>query len=318
MLSALVLAPLRVADPVQRGDDLAHEAGVLLEDAADGRGVDVGEGLEPAQPLEVDQVVEHEGDVTQRGTVVGHPQTLDRHGRIRGTAGPPSSGSGVRGCDHDRARGAGSRADPAHGRRREPVQPPVGRRPACGPRRGRGGRRSGGAGHHGRGQVLFERARPRLAHGRRRRRRRLHRRRAPSARARARASRAITVAAVNGHAFAAGAMLATAHDHVVMREDRGYWCLPEVDLGLPLTAAMYAVVAAHLPAPDAARRGAHRPPLLRTRGGRGRNRRRRSRPRARWSTGPCPSPPPWPTRTVRSSPPTSASCTRDALTLCGA
>jgi enoyl-CoA hydratase/carnithine racemase len=32
-----------------------------------------------------------------------------------------------------------------------------------------------------------------------------------------------------------------------MREDRGYWCLPEVDLGLPLTPGMYAVVAAHVP-----------------------------------------------------------------------
>lgn len=53
-----------------------------------------------------------------------------------------------------------------------------------------------------------------------------------------------TVAAVNGHAFAAGAMLASAHDQVIMREDRGYWCLPEVDLGLPLTPAMYATVAA--------------------------------------------------------------------------
>jgi len=58
---------------------------------------------------------------------------------------------------------------------------------------------------------------------------------------------AITVAAVNGHAFAAGAMLATAHDIVVMREDRGYWCLPEVDLGLPLTSTMFEVVASHLP-----------------------------------------------------------------------
>ncbi len=58
---------------------------------------------------------------------------------------------------------------------------------------------------------------------------------------------AITVAAVNGHAFAGGAMLATAHDYVIMREDRGYWCLPEVDLGLPLTPGMYATVAAHLP-----------------------------------------------------------------------
>jgi enoyl-CoA hydratase/carnithine racemase len=58
---------------------------------------------------------------------------------------------------------------------------------------------------------------------------------------------AMTVAAVNGHAFAAGAMLATAHDHLVMRADRGFWCLPEVDLGLPLTEAMFAVLTARLP-----------------------------------------------------------------------
>ena len=61
-----------------------------------------------------------------------------------------------------------------------------------------------------------------------------------------------TVAAVNGHAFAGGAMLATAHDVVVMRDDRGYWCLPEVDLGLPLTQGMHAVITARLP-----RRTAH-------------------------------------------------------------
>jgi enoyl-CoA hydratase/carnithine racemase len=58
---------------------------------------------------------------------------------------------------------------------------------------------------------------------------------------------AVTVAAVNGHAFAGGGMLAVAHDYVIMREDRGFWCLPEVDLGLPLTPGMYAVVAAHVP-----------------------------------------------------------------------
>jgi Delta3-Delta2-enoyl-CoA isomerase len=58
----------------------------------------------------------------------------------------------------------------------------------------------------------------------------------------------ITVAAVNGHAFAGGAMLAAAHDLTVMREDRGYWCVPEVDLGLPLTPPMLAVLAARLPA----------------------------------------------------------------------
>jgi len=57
----------------------------------------------------------------------------------------------------------------------------------------------------------------------------------------------VTVAAVNGHAFAGGAMLASAHDYLVMREDRGYWCLPEVDLGLPLTQTMYSVLSAHIP-----------------------------------------------------------------------
>ena len=57
----------------------------------------------------------------------------------------------------------------------------------------------------------------------------------------------ITVAAINGHAFAGGAMLATAHDLRVMRQDRGFWCLPEVDLGLPLTPTMYAVLEAHIP-----------------------------------------------------------------------
>lgn len=57
-----------------------------------------------------------------------------------------------------------------------------------------------------------------------------------------------TVAAVNGHAFAAGAMLALAHDFRIMRSDRGYVCLPEIDLGagLPLTPGMYALISARL------------------------------------------------------------------------
>jgi len=60
---------------------------------------------------------------------------------------------------------------------------------------------------------------------------------------------AYTVAAVNGHAFAGGAMLSATFDRRLMREGRGYWCLPEVDLGLPLTEQMTAAVSARLPRP---------------------------------------------------------------------
>ena len=61
-----------------------------------------------------------------------------------------------------------------------------------------------------------------------------------------------TVAALTGHCYAAGAMLSVAHDIKVMRVDRGYWCLPEVDIGLPFTAGMNALLVAKLP-----RRTAH-------------------------------------------------------------
>lgn len=58
---------------------------------------------------------------------------------------------------------------------------------------------------------------------------------------------AITVAAMNGHAFGAGAQIALVHDYRIMRKDRGYFCMPEIDLGMPLHPGMTALIQARLP-----------------------------------------------------------------------
>lgn len=58
-----------------------------------------------------------------------------------------------------------------------------------------------------------------------------------------------TVAAVQGHAFAGGLMLALTHDVRVMRADRGYLCLPEIDLGMPFSDGMAALIVAKLGQP---------------------------------------------------------------------
>ncbi|MEU1548355.1 enoyl-CoA hydratase-related protein [Nocardia sp. NPDC005745] len=61
-----------------------------------------------------------------------------------------------------------------------------------------------------------------------------------------------TLAAINGHAFGAGAMLALAHDNRLMRADRGYYCFPEVDIDIPFTPGMAALIQAKLSAQAAA------------------------------------------------------------------
>ncbi len=59
----------------------------------------------------------------------------------------------------------------------------------------------------------------------------------------------VTVAAINGHCYAAGALVALAHDFRVMRVDRGYFCLPSVDVGIPFTTGMTRLVTAKIPPP---------------------------------------------------------------------
>jgi enoyl-CoA hydratase/carnithine racemase len=60
-----------------------------------------------------------------------------------------------------------------------------------------------------------------------------------------------TVCACNGHAFGAGALLALAHDFRLMREDRGFFCMPEIDMKAYLHPGMTAILAARLPAQTA-------------------------------------------------------------------
>jgi enoyl-CoA hydratase/carnithine racemase len=58
---------------------------------------------------------------------------------------------------------------------------------------------------------------------------------------------AYSVAALNGHTFAGGALLSCALDYRVMREDRGFWCMNEADIGMTLDEKLAAILFSRLP-----------------------------------------------------------------------
>ena len=58
---------------------------------------------------------------------------------------------------------------------------------------------------------------------------------------------AYTVAALNGHTFAGGALISCAFDYRVMRADRGFWCMNEAEIGLALDERLWSILANRLP-----------------------------------------------------------------------
>ncbi|MBU2513722.1 enoyl-CoA hydratase/isomerase family protein [bacterium] len=57
----------------------------------------------------------------------------------------------------------------------------------------------------------------------------------------------ITYAAITGHAFAGGAIMACAFDYRYMRNDRGWFCFPEIDIKIPFTPFLNAVALKAIP-----------------------------------------------------------------------
>jgi enoyl-CoA hydratase/carnithine racemase len=55
------------------------------------------------------------------------------------------------------------------------------------------------------------------------------------------------IAAINGHAFGDGSIMACACDFRFMKSDRGFFCFPEVDINIPFLPGMVAIIQKAIP-----------------------------------------------------------------------
>jgi len=55
------------------------------------------------------------------------------------------------------------------------------------------------------------------------------------------------IAAINGHAFGGGTILACACDFRFMKSDRGFFCFPEIDISIPFLPGMLSIIRKAIP-----------------------------------------------------------------------